>query len=227
MAQLGATYVELMTPAIMDGLAEARTELAAGQQNIPIAVARIAIQRQLVQTDWDALPLVEQTIQTSGFKPSEYVLRLVESACSEAYDLMRYSEAFVKQQPLPSADLSVSKLLKDSSTSLLKVARLREDREFEAGEKESFYAVLNYPSLYRSERLFGEQFDTLLQYGQASDGAARLSWRPAVQRWIDQHTFSERGCPAAHHVLAAGQGERQTMLHVFWDQLVDLTYGDS
>lgn len=218
-------YTELISPAVLSGLDRAAEETYEHPRQA-FKAAEWAILSCLETTE---LPsgkdeLAEDVRFFTGASSRMYAEMLASAACSDAVDLMTHCENYVADAPIPDGR-PLAQLLKDSKSTLLKPAQLRDDQKYDAGEKRVFFDLLNSPYFRKTEPIFGEPLDTLVRYGRTHDDRSRFEWQPAVDQWLKRRTgVPGRGCPAAHHVVTGEDGSRQTILHAFWDRLVDLAY---
>jgi len=54
----------------------------------------------------------------------------------------------------------------------------------------------------------------------------RLRWRQPLQTWIEAHYTPDSGCPAGKVILEV-DGHKQTLLHAFWEEVVERSFPDN
>lgn len=217
------TYTDLMADPIVDALGAFNGSLTAGGAPIEgMAECQTRIMAALRALDWKSFGLPDYDFGTKDneigekpLTPSGYAERLMALAFEDFYDLVILTEACIRDHP--EEDVEIGELLKNSRQNLLGISRLY-DRL-----KSSFISSAQDPEL--AESLIGIKFEgSPLQLEIDADGRRRVTWRPALQKFIDYESEPESGCPARHKVITTPDGKKRTLIDFFWDKLVESMY---
>lgn len=155
-----------------------------------------------------------ETDITDPFAPvrAEHFLMV---ASNDAYNLIHFANLYMDDHDIANRNAT----LKRSSASLLRVAQL--------SDKDKFELVDDW--LYRPQMPTvpeGIKLDIInsrgMQRKQSRDGLDILAWTDTINTWIDERTA--RGCPAAKIVRQTATGGRVTLLHHFWQRMVDVAH---
>ncbi len=204
-------YVELMTPAFMQGI-----ELV----TITDQPLKDGILSALNEVDWDrsGLPYKEfgndpDEIGEQYMEPDKYALTLADIAFRDAYIIIELCRDIPKQR-LPEGFI-LKQALRASQKNLLSVALISD------AEKTNIYKAIQIPEI---SHVYAPNLDIAEPVRVVPDdtGGHLLQWNESISACIAQLRAGEpeRGCPA-HRKIVTVDGYKQTLLSAFWDALVE------
>ena len=136
-------------------------------------------------------------------------------ASSDAYNLIHfasmYMDRFGMQQP--------NQVLKRSAPSLLQVAHLSDKYKFELVDDWLYRPTLPaVPDMIRQDIVYS--YGMRVRQNRAAE--PYIAWTDSIAEWIDDR--KAKGCPAMRMIRHDEAGQRTTLLHRFWDGMVDVAF---
>jgi hypothetical protein len=203
------SYVEIMAPAFVDGMANADT--AHCETNL--VIEKLAVCQQAVNK------LLEKQLANSELDiDRNHAFNLTIAAFDDAYALIHACRkvALDKAPDLP-ADFNVARAIQSGKTSLLRVG-LIEDKQ-----RGAILALVSDSRVADHVDGFDDlDFNPAITI-QNNAGNYSFAWNESITGKIDQlrEMDPNRGCPAGRFIIEDEQGTKRNLMNYFFDMLVE------